>query len=100
MTVAALYPQPESPRPGKKSEFSRTGIRACVAFLAQKKHRHECLCYLLAFSLFAQQPEGLLTTFKSSSNLVIVNVFVRDKAGNPVEGLKKDDFKLLEDGKA
>ena len=40
-----------------------------------------------------------ITTFKTSSNLVIVNVFVRDKSGTPVEGLKKDDFKLLEDGK-
>src|SRR5206468_11967088 len=39
-------------------------------------------------------------TFKAASNLVIVNVFVRDKSGAPVEGLKKEDFKLLEDGKS
>src|SRR2546426_6648463 len=53
----------------------------------------------LAFIAVAQQPEAPLTTFKTSSNLVIVNVFVRDKSGTPVEGLKKEDFKLLEDGK-
>src|SRR2546427_12554289 len=59
------------------------------------------LCFLLAFSSAAQQqPEGPITTFKTSSNLVIINVFVRDKSGNVVEGLKKEDFKLLEDGKA
>src|SRR5712671_1571940 len=53
----------------------------------------------LAFSAVAQQPEAPMTTFKASSNLVIINVFVRDKSGTPVEGLKKEDFKLLEDGK-
>ncbi len=38
-------------------------------------------------------------TFKSNTNLVIINVTVRDKAGKPIEGLKKSDFQLLEDGK-
>src|SRR6185503_5244174 len=38
-------------------------------------------------------------TFKSSSTLVIVTAYVRDKSGNPAESLKKEDFKLLEDGK-
>jgi len=55
---------------------------------------------VLAVSLVAQQATDKPTiTFKSSSTLVIVTVFVRDKSGNPVEGLKKNDFKLLEDGK-
>jgi VWFA-related protein len=54
----------------------------------------------LALSAAAQQPEGPITTFKTTSNLVIINVFVRDKSGAAVEGLKKEDFKLLEDGKA
>lgn len=38
-------------------------------------------------------------TFKASSNLVIVNVSAKDKGGMPVEGLKADDFTVLEDGK-
>src|SRR5258706_3682431 len=58
------------------------------------------LRFLLAFSAAAQQPEGPITTFKTTSNLVIINVFVRNKSGNVIEGLKKEDFKLLEDGKA
>jgi len=57
----------------------------------------------LAFSAVAQQApppaDDGITTFKSSSTLVVVSVFVRDKSGNVVEGLKKEDFKLLEDGK-
>src|SRR5262245_53056104 len=58
------------------------------------------LRFLLAFSAPAQQPpEGPITTFKSSTNLVIINVFARDRSGAPVEGLRKEDFKLLEDGK-
>src|ERR1700692_3839038 len=38
-------------------------------------------------------------TFKSSTNLVIINVTVRDKSGKPIDTLKKQDFQLLEDGK-
>src|SRR5260370_10348410 len=59
--------------------------------------------FILAFSVAlpqqAQQKKEETVTFTSSSTLVIVNCFVRDKSGNPVEGLKKEDFKLLEDGK-
>src|SRR5258707_7991259 len=58
------------------------------------------LAFNLAFSAVGQQSEGPITTFKTTSNLVIINVFVRDKSGNVIEGLKKEDFKLLEDGKA
>jgi VWFA-related protein len=55
---------------------------------------------LPVFPQKAQPPkEDGMVTFKSTSNLVIVNCFVRDRKGDPVEGLKKEDFKLLEDGK-
>jgi VWFA-related protein len=44
----------------------------------------------------AQEPQyGLHVT----SELVLVNVVVRDKKGDPVRDLKKEDFTLLEDGK-
>jgi len=36
--------------------------------------------------------------FKSSVNLILVDVVVRDKNGAPVKGLTIDDFDLLEDG--
>jgi len=39
-------------------------------------------------------------TFKSGLDLVVVNVVVRDKDGKLVRGLKKDDFVVMEDGKA
>jgi VWFA-related protein len=38
-------------------------------------------------------------TFRVNSDLVLVNVVVRDKSGNLVRDLKRDDFTLLEDGK-
>lgn len=55
-----------------------------------------------------QQPEqrlnGVLVpnsgaSFSVTQQLVIETVIIKDKSGNPVEGLKKDDFLVLEDGK-
>jgi VWFA-related protein len=39
-------------------------------------------------------------TFKSGLDLVVVNVVVRDKDGRLVRGLTRDDFAVMEDGKA
>jgi VWFA-related protein len=38
-------------------------------------------------------------TFTSNTSLVVIDVNVKDKSGNPVTDLKKGDFTLLEDGK-
>ncbi|MGA2697198.1 MAG: VWA domain-containing protein [Terriglobales bacterium] len=38
--------------------------------------------------------------FKVQTEVVLVNVTVRDKSGNLVRNLKQDDFTVLEDGKA
>ncbi len=38
-------------------------------------------------------------TFRVQSDLVLVNVTVRDKNGNIVRGLKPEDFTILEDNK-
>lgn len=38
-------------------------------------------------------------TFKVSSDLVLVNLVVRDKKGELVRGLKREDFTILEDNK-
>src|ERR1700686_4538318 len=37
-------------------------------------------------------------TFQSSSQLVVETVVVKDKSGNPVEGLTAKDFTVTEDG--
>ena len=44
-----------------------------------------------------QQPAA--PSFRSSVNLILVDVVVRDKKGAIVTGLTRDDFQLLEDGK-
>lgn len=40
-----------------------------------------------------------MPTFTSNSNLVIVDITAKDKSGKPVEGLRAEDFTVLEDNK-
>lgn len=51
----------------------------------------------------AQQPAPSLPKdlykFETTTQLVVVNVSVKDRNGNPIEGLKASDFIVLEDGK-
>ena len=50
---------------------------------------------LVMLAQAASQP-----TFKSGVNLVEVDVVVTDKGGQPVRGLREEDFEVTEDGKA
>src|SRR5271163_4444039 len=52
---------------------------------------------LVCAGLLAQEQPS--PTFKTNTNLVIINVAVKDKSGKAIEDLKKDQFTLLEDGK-
>src|SRR5689334_444194 len=45
------------------------------------------------------EPEVIEDVIKTTSNLVMVPVSVTDPAGQAVQGLKKEDFRLLEEGK-
>jgi len=56
-------------------------------------------CVLLAGSIPAQQSPETSYTLKARSELVLVNVTVRDKKGNLVRDLTAADFTVLEDGK-
>jgi VWFA-related protein len=55
------------------------------------------ICALSLSSAPAQQQGDY--TFKVTSELVLVNVTVRDKSGNFVTGLKPENFTILEDNK-
>src|SRR5438477_9626336 len=70
-------------------------MRAIIAIL---------LCGLLA--AIAQTPQQnapaapkRVTKFEASSQLVVVDVTAKDKAGAPINGLKASDFTITEDGK-
>ncbi|MCB1056833.1 MAG: VWA domain-containing protein [Acidobacteria bacterium] len=72
-------------------------------------HRHVIAVFLLFAALFAgapvtaqDDPESELGEIFFDSvevNVVNVDVFVTDRQGNPVHGLTRDDFELLQDGK-
>ena len=54
---------------------------------------------LLALSAAGQQQPPAKPTFTASSNLVIVDVTVKDKSGKAIDALRLEDFVVLEDGK-
>ena len=58
-----------------------------------------CATTLGAATGQAPPPQKPLAIFRSAVDLVTVNVVVRDKNGNVVKGLKREDFTVLEDGK-
>ncbi len=64
--------------------MSRSALRIFSAMLA-------------CAGLLAQDQQA--PTFRTSTNLVIINVAVKDKSGKAIEDLKKNQFTLLEDGK-
>ncbi len=57
--------------------------------------RRALACLLIAGLLTAQQE----IVFRTETNLIVVNVTVRDSAGRPIEGLTREDFQLFEDDK-
>jgi VWFA-related protein len=54
---------------------------------------------LVASGPLAGQQQTAAPVFRSTVNLVLVDVVVRDKKGAVVTGLSRDDFQLIEDGK-
>ena len=53
----------------------------------------------LALTFFAFQEIPAQFTFTSETRLIVVNVSVKDKMGNPISNLKKEDFEITEDAK-
>jgi VWFA-related protein len=66
-------------------------------FLARKALIILLTIALVSSSLFSQQEQDYV--FRVQSELILVNVTVRDKNGNFVTGLKPQDFTILEDNK-
>src|SRR5450631_4048678 len=65
-----------------------------------------CVILVTLLPLGAQQappppatPTDGAAKFTSSTQLVVETVMVRDKSGNPIEGLTAKDFTITEDGK-
>src|SRR5882724_3087073 len=57
------------------------------------------LVIVMLCTAVSSQDSSTEYTFRSRTELVLVNVTVRDKDGNPVRDLKREDFTVLEDNK-
>lgn len=66
--------------------------------MGKRNNRRSIALLLAALAAPAQQPEPAVK-FSSTSNLVVVDVTVRDRSGKTVDDLEKTDFKVFEDGK-
>ena len=53
----------------------------------------------LTLAVSALQAQETPPRFRARTDLVVVDVVVTDGQGKPVEGLKREDFRLFEDGK-
>jgi VWFA-related protein len=61
-------------------------------------NKYKLTALAIAFVAFQKVP-AQVASFTSETRLIVVNVSVKDKAGNPVPNLKKEDFEITEDGK-
>ena len=73
-------------RYGKKSVANR--LLAALLWLAPA-----------CFPQESPKPPAAQTPIQVSTELVLVNVVARDRKGNPVRDLKREDFTVYEDGK-
>lgn len=71
---------------------SRVSARARAATFA--------LLVLAAWCVAGDNPRAQQAVFRSATKLVVQTVSVSDDAGNPVTGLRAEDFVLTEDGEA
>jgi Ca-activated chloride channel homolog len=73
-----------------------------VPFSKDYKGRWNCTIFALALALLfvaGPQKARLSAQFSSGVNIVEVYAAATDAAGNPVTGLRRDDFTVLEDGR-
>src|SRR6185295_14096806 len=70
-----------------------------MSLRALRSLRFLLIVTVLSVSIAAQAPSQPATVFRSGTELVLVNVVVRDKNGAVVRGLTRDDFSIAEDDK-
>jgi VWFA-related protein len=75
-------------------------LRLSVSKEMWRKNLPALTLLLLSVAASAQRAsEAVVPTLKTTARLAVVDVVVTDAGGNPVPGLRKEDFKVLEDGK-
>jgi VWFA-related protein len=83
----------------KAKKFAATAMAALLLQGAVPSFAQQAQPQPPAPSAKDQSQQAPASPIKVTSELVLANVVVRDKKGNLVRGLKKEDFTLYEDGK-
>src|SRR5438105_5881638 len=84
----------------KRRRTTQRSQRSQSSFLKNKTLRSlRSLCLIVVFAISVVTVNAQRPVFRSGTELVLVNVVVRDKNGNVVRGLTRDDFAVTEDEK-
>jgi VWFA-related protein len=85
----------------KKPPSAPRSLRKAFSLRAQRPQRFFPIVMMILMTAVphAQAPRQPATVFRSGTELVLVNVVVRDKSGAVVRGLTRDDFAITEDDK-
>jgi VWFA-related protein len=85
-----------------QQEWRESGLHLRMSFSKEMWRKHLPALTLLLVSIAAsaqRASEAVGPTLKTTARLAVVDVVVTDAGGNPVPGLRKEDFEVLEDGK-
>jgi len=81
----------------KKPRRAQSQRNNCFSWRSLRSLRFFLIVAAFSVSPSAQAPRQPGTVFRTGTELVLVNVVVRDKNGAVVRGLTRDDFAVTED---
>src|ERR1051325_4176926 len=100
MTMRMMMSSGMPTRPSMVAPFNYDVDKELSDLTTSRRRPRLAMCAIATLlSSLAMAPSAEARQFTSGVNVVEVYAAVVDKAGNPVQGLKREDFTVLEDGR-